>query len=274
MYGEPTAQIWKKIEFYKDSLGNKISATGFQSKIEGLSLERKVMLYQNEALVKVKESVINNLPISRVYNFLQHPTFGGDFVSENLRIDTNAGKGFYQKGAYPRTSYNILDADSFHWPDGILPDGKIDLRTSGSRNKTYLTSHVFSESDTIGWATASNSDKQLLVGYVWNTKEYPWLNVWHQSENGEVTGRAIEFATCGLGLGFKELMVKDYSYFGNLSFEFIDAKQTLTKTYYMFAMEIKADFLETKSVLLIDDKVIVKYLTDNGEVEKTFFKSN
>ncbi|AWX43239.1 hypothetical protein HME9304_00226 [Flagellimonas maritima] len=274
LYGEPTAQIWKRNNFSIDSLGNKILKTGFRSKIEGLSLERKITLYQNEALIQVKESVTNDLPISRVYNFLQHPTFGGAFVSKNLRIDTNAGKGFYQKGAYPRTTYNNLEADSFYWPNGILPDGKIDLRTSGSRKKTYLTSHIFSESDKTGWATASNPDKKLLIGYIWKINEYPWLNVWHQSVDGKVVGRAIEFATCGVGLGFKELITGNYTYFANLSFEFIDAGQTLDKTYYMFAMEIPAKFLETTHVFLTDETVIVQYATEKGEVEKIFSKFN
>ncbi|WP_422860760.1 hypothetical protein ACOKFD_07980 [Flagellimonas sp. S174] len=273
LYGEPTARIWKN-QVATDGEGNTIYVTGFTSKKEGLSLERAIVLYQNEALLKVHESVTNNLPISRVYNFLQHPTFGGEFVSESLRIDTNAGKGFYQKGAYPRASYDNLESDSFDWPEGILPDGKIDLRTSGSRNKTYLTSHIFSESNGMGWATASNPNKKLLVGYIWKINEYPWLNVWHQSVNGKVAGRAIEFATCGLGLGFKELITKNHSYFGNLSFEFIDAGETLEKTYYLFAMEIPGNFLETTHVLLTNDSVEIHYATEKGEVERIFSKSN
>ncbi|MGB5822213.1 MAG: hypothetical protein WBG90_22210, partial [Saonia sp.] len=57
LYGEPTAQIWTKDGYYKDSLGNIICSTSFQSKIEGLSLNRKIKLYHNESLVQVKESV-------------------------------------------------------------------------------------------------------------------------------------------------------------------------------------------------------------------------
>ncbi|MGB5818448.1 MAG: hypothetical protein WBG90_03110, partial [Saonia sp.] len=150
----------------------------------------------------------------------------------------------------------------------------VDLRKTGQIRNTYLTSHVFPENIKIGWATASNPDEKLMVGYAWETEEYPWLNIWHQFKEDKVKGRAIEFATCGLGLSFEDLITEDYSYFGNLSLEFIDARQTITKTYYMFVMEIPDDFLETTGLVFNEDRIIVTYLTEEGGVEKTFLKSD
>lgn len=272
LYGEATAQFWKIEKSAQDSLGYKSCSVGFESKIEGLSLIRSIILSKEAPLVKVEEKVTNDLPISRAYNFLQHPTFGGEFVSDKLLIDTNAGQGFYQKGSYPRVSYDSLEVNSFQWPNGIFPNGEIDLRTSGYGKKTYLTSHVFSEGISLGWVTAANPGKKLLVGYIWDAEEYPWLNVWHQAKNGKVIGRAIEFATCGLGLSFKELILNDYTYFGRNSFEFIDAKQEISKTYYMFIIEIPEDFLRTISMQANDNEIVLKYDTHKGERKRIFPK--
>ncbi|MFS4418729.1 hypothetical protein [Maribacter sp. 2307ULW6-5] len=269
LYGEPSAQVWTS-STQKDLDGNTVATTGFKSQIEGLNLERSIVLYKNEALVKVVERVTNTLPIGRVYNFLQHPSFGGTFVSDKLLIDTNAGKGFYQKGDFPRHHYENLELFHFNWPNGELPKDSIDLRKTGQLPNTYLTSHIFDDNQNMGWATATNLEHGIMVGYLWETKHYPWLNVWHQYKNGKVRGRALEFATCGIGLGFEELMTKDHRFFEHPSFEFIDADETTEKSYYLFMLEVYGDFIGTNGVSLTEDGISVDYLTSIGKKKKFF----
>lgn len=268
LYGEPMAKIWEVDTLYNDPSGDQVVVTSFSSDIEGLDFKREVRLSKTAPILYVSESVTNTLPIGRPYNLLQHPTFGGSFVSKHLVIDTNADKGFYQKGNFPRDNYLNLEEHSFKWPNGEFPKDTIDLRKTGEFPHTFLTSHLFLKSDKLGWVTASNPDAKILVGYLWDTYEYPWLNVWHQSKNGEVIGRAVEFATCGLGLGFEELITTDYSYYDTLSFEYIDAKQTKTKSYYMFAFDITKDFIMVKNIKLQGQLLKINYLTNKGTVEK------
>lgn len=246
LYGEPSGSLWKLMSHStEDSI-----KVGFNGNVEHYSFERLIKLYPSSPVLLITESITNKLSIGRLYNYLQHPTFGGAFVNENLIIETNAGKGFYQKGAYPRTSYDNLEATSFSWPDGQLPDGDINLRLTGERNKTYLTSHIFSDSLKWGWATAMNPTEGLLIGYLWKIEDYPWLNIWHQYKNGKPYGRAIEFATCGAGLSFEQMASNDYSFFGRNSFEFIDAGEKRTKSYYLFAIPIEANTTSVKDVII------------------------
>ncbi|WP_430907869.1 hypothetical protein [Maribacter sp. 2-571] len=259
LYGEANGTIWQL-----DSISPHYARTGFKGNIEKLDFERSLQLYANAPAVKVTETITNRHPIARMYNMLQHATFGGAFSDKNLILDSNAGAGIYQKGAYPRVSYDSLEQRSFRWPNGILPDGPIDLRTSGNRKKTYLTSHVFDSTDSLGWATAINAEKGLLVGYVWHTREYPWLNVWHQYRDGKQYGRALEFATCGLGLDFIRLASGDYRFYGQNSFEFIDAGQHRTKSYTLFAIAIPKEVTAVDTVTLHSNILDITYIK-NGE---------
>ena len=270
LYGEPTAQIWSFEEVERDGFGTRTYKTGFKSKIEGLSLIREVSLYDNQSLVRVIESVTNDLPKGIPYNFLQHPTFGGAFVSSKLSVDTNAGIGFYQKGNFPRENYENLEASSFVWPQGELPNDTIDLRKTGEIPNTFLTSHIFEKNQKLGWATATNPEEGVMVGYVWETNDYPWLNVWHQYKDGKVTGRAVEFATCGLGLPFEELLTENYSFYHENSFEFIDAKETIEKSYYLFTMPVESNFSETIDISILQKKLVIRYNTENGLQMKSF----
>ncbi|PKA99622.1 hypothetical protein B0O79_3339 [Flavobacteriaceae bacterium MAR_2009_75] len=264
LYGEANLKKWE----IQDSITALSAKVGFKGTIEKLDVERTLHLYKNAPVVRVTESVTNRHPIGRMYNFLQHATFGGQFSTKDLQIDTNAGRGFYQKAAYPRTSYDSLETNSFIWPKGVLPDGPIDLRSSGSREMTYLTSHVFDENISMGWATALNPKEGLLIGYVWNIKEYPWLNVWHQYIDGVYYGRAIEFATCGLGLHFETLAKEDLRFFGKHSFEFIDAGEQITKSYTLFALPVSKRVSEVQNVN-ISAGVITIYYLEKGKLQKT-----
>jgi hypothetical protein len=38
---------------------------------------------------------------------------------------------------------------------------------------------------TLAGYTAMNPEERLVMGYIWKTAEYPWLNVWHQPNDGQ-----------------------------------------------------------------------------------------
>lgn len=246
LYGDANADRWKRLRSTDtDSLYCSLL---LESTAERLSVRREIWLDREAPVLKVTEHVTNHLPIGRPYNFLQHATFGGKFVDRHLLINTNADRGFYQKGQYPRQDYQRLEESAFAWPHGKFPDGMIDLRKTDVKPKTYLTSHVFSDTLDYGWAVAVNPQQRLLVGYLWSLADYPWLNVWHQYKQGNIRGRAIEFATCGLGLSFQELMENNYRFYDRLSFEFIDAQETISKSYYLFACEVPKNFRSLKEI--------------------------
>ena len=266
LYGEANAARWQLVDRQVTPSGSIVCRTAFKDTTEYLSVRRQITLDRDAPVLKITEEVTNGLPIGRAYNFLQHATFGGAFVDSHLLINSNAGPGFYQKGAYPRDHYDSLEAYAYAWPHGVLPDGPVDLRTTTARAKTYLSSHVFADSVTYGWAVAANPSRHLLVGYLWDVEEYPWLHVWQQYTHGKVSGRAIEFATVGAGLSFEELMKNDYRFFDRQSFEFIDTGETITKSYYLFAVEIPSDFQAVTKVSSKAKSIEISIKTTHGTV--------
>ena len=80
-----------------------------------------------------------------------------------------------------------------------------------------------------------------MIGYVWDVDEYPWLNIWRQMQNGKSVSLGLEFGTTSIGLTFKDLL-KMPELFGTPQYEYIDAGQTIVKTYAMFLSEIPDNY--------------------------------
>lgn len=265
-YGEVNTADWKIVEPVKKGEKFQSISTTFESTIEKLDVKRTVKLYDNTSLLKIEEQITNNLPIGRPYNILQHATFGGAFINGNTILNTNAKKGFYQNADYKRSTYSDIEETSYDWPNAMMPDGEVNLSLSNQVPKSFVSSHIFLEDRTFGWATLANVQAGFLIGYIWNTKDYPWVNVWHQYEEGKVKGRAIEFATCGMWQSFEYMMTHNSRFFGKNSFEFIDAGETKEKTYYMFLLKINTDFSSVQDIELKSNTIHLK-IDNNGIIK-------
>jgi hypothetical protein len=218
--------------------------------IEKLNVTRKIFIPKIGNYFIVKEWFTNNLPIGRLTNVVQHGTIAPPFLSEKTIINTNATLGFDQ-----RTNYQFLEDSSFTWPSGKMADGsQVDLSRVTSQDG-FVTTHIFE--DSIGWITALNPDKNILMGYVWKTEEYPWLNVWHMSKDGKPFVQGLEFGTTGLGKPYQLLVENNVTFYGRNSFEYIDAGEVKEKSWLCFMLEVPNDFMEVRSLDLQSDVIVM-----------------
>ncbi|MEI7675143.1 MAG: hypothetical protein WCJ03_00070 [Bacteroidales bacterium] len=218
--------------------------------IDGITVERTIQMDVKSAAYKVTEKVKNVTSIGRLFNMVQHATIGAPFLDSTTTIASNAKQGFLQSMCYPNPSaYEFVfpnaDADSTKTP--------LDLSTSNNKN-SYVSTHIFA--DSIGWIVAATPNKKILVGYVWKTKDYPWLNLWQQWVDGKLWAKGLEFGTTGIGKSYQELLAVDTRFHGRQSFFFLDATEVVEKSYISFEMEISADF-----------KGVEKLKLENGKIE-------
>ncbi len=233
-----------------------------QSEREGLHVERELLLSPDQAIAKVTETFTNTLAIGRVNNIVQHSTLGRPFLTPSVVINTNATRGFMQHLSFP-------DPEKYEyvWPLGIIDSSfhTIDMRQS-STALNYVSTHVFH--DSLGWVTAYHPAENILFGYIWKTSDYPWLNIWHQQENGKPVAKGLEFGTTGIGRPYTELLGEECFFHGNPSYFFHDAKQNLKKSYYMFLISTSPDFQEVDEIRVKEDQLVVVGYNGKEEVIK------
>ena len=122
-----------------------------------------------------------------------------------------------------------------------IDERQVDLRRFQNQvsgiTRHDVSSFVFDETQKYGWVTACNSGQRLLIGYIWRTDDYPWLNIWRYMRDGRVEARGLEFGTTGYHQPFEQL-VKTGKLLGNPLVDYIDAGQTVSRSWSVFLLRL------------------------------------
>ncbi len=214
--------------------------------LAGLRISRVLELDTAGTTFKVVETVTNTARLGRVYNMVQHPTIAPPFLDEQTLVDTNAFEGFSQDDPPPLYKRNELQPKTGSpWPRMRLLKKDVDLRRleTGTEKEAIsdVTSFVFHDDAELGWVVASNPGKKLLLGYVWSTRDYPWLNLWRFRQGEQRLARGLEFGTTGYHQPFP-VLVKTGRILDRGTYDYLDAGETTSRSYLCFLTPIPEDF--------------------------------
>ncbi len=254
--GEATNSMWTVEGISSDKL-----VMSHESTLDGLDIVREVEFIGNEALFEVTERVRNSNTVGRLNNIVQHVTLGPPFLSAATMVFTNAGPGFFQDHSYPDPH-----RWEYRWP--IAKDSlgnEYDLQRSDI-DYNYVSTHLIE--DTVGWIAAWNPERMLLLGYVWQKKDYPWVNVWNHISNGKPVAKGLEFGTTGIGRPYQDLLAVDTRFHGYDSFEYLDAGEAVEKSFYGFLIKTERNIQGINAVSVNDKSITLDLLTDDGTYQK------
>lgn len=231
------------------------------SALEGLHIDRDVVLDTSAAIMLVKESVQNTNSVGRLYNMVQHPTLAHPFLDANTVVDCNATLGFDY--AFSPDNESIFG----NWPEVRTYDGgKINL-LNPDRAYSSVFSFIVNPSDEWAWVTAYAPTQQTVLGYVWKRTDYPWINHWLHFEKGLLQYRGLEFGTTGVHKPVKEIWDKDLpQLLGEKTCCFLDTGETQHRAYMTFLLPVHEGFEGVQQVRLEGGAVVI---TEKESNERT-----
>ncbi len=204
-----------------------------------LRFARKITL-ASEKSVLFEEEVENLSALDRPIAWTQHVTLGPPFIeigktlfrtsatrSKVFETDFTGGKGYMKTGA------------EFEWPlvptnSGGVVDMQVfpDLAVSGAFS-THLMDPARLEAFFLAW----HPDSKVLIGYVWDPRDFPWLGIWEENRcrttppwNGETITRGMEFGVSPMPESRRK-MIDRGSLFGRPSYRWLPARKTLRAKY-------------------------------------------
>lgn len=246
-----------KIEWKADKENYLIKMNSF-SKQEGLSASRTIELNEHSACYKVIEKIRNENGMGRMYQMVQHPAIAAPFLNEATIVDCNASFGF----DFASEQYETLQPAL--WPHVTTKDKqKIKLDHPDTSYSSVFPFIVNPENEH-GWITAWSPVHQTLVGYIWRRKDYPWINHWLHWENNiqgypELIYRGLEFGNTGIHKPFNEILSKKLlEVLGVPTFDFIDAGEEHTRSFYSFLHPVQAGFNGVQKVSMNEEKIIIE----------------
>lgn len=255
-HGEVANVLWRNEE--KDALKIVMQTT---TTSEGLHVERKMELDAEQPVILITEKVKNINPLGRLFNIVQHPTLASPFLSNETVVDCNATKGFDQ-ALYKQAAVNNIS-----WPYAKnAADQVMDLH-----NPTVAYNAVFSfivdKIATYGWITAYSPVHNILLGYVWKRKDYPWIHLWQHWNGNTIQYRGIEFGTAGIHQPFKEILDTAINLFQEKTLAFIDAGEIITKKYVAFLYQTETDFTGVESLQLEEDHILLNQKQNKPQIK-------
>ena len=224
-------------------------------------IERAVTIKARDAAVHVEEWIENLAPYDRPYNRNQHATFGAPFVAPGRNmLDMSGTRGITDQTRTAGAKWR--PSQLFEWPRAPHSDGvDLSLRDfhaipGGQAYTPVLTDRSQPQS----WFALYNPDYSLLVGYVFPTRDHPWIIDWQNQPRLDTvagTARGIEFGTSPFDEGLRN-SVERGQLLGVPAYRFIGARQRLSTTFTMFLQEIPVGFPGVRGVRLVDGKVTIE----------------
>lgn len=251
-HGEINTLKWTLLSEPQKKDGRTSCTTTCSLPMGGLQLTRKIEMPENEPLFFVTEEIKNLNKYGRMFNIVQHVTIGPPFLDKSTLFDINAVKGFENK---EDGSLNQEDP-AITWPKAEHKGQDINLRQF-LVEWPRVVSFVYDKNEKNAWVTASNPGKNLLLGYVWRTGDYPWINFWRSMENGVPVAFGMEFGTTGLHEPFPVLAKKGKIFDQNI-YDFIDAGEVITKSYTAFLAKIPEDYKGVDKIEISDSSIVIR----------------
>lgn len=226
----------------------------------GLQLTRRIKMPENQPFFHVTEEIKNQNKYGRMFNIVQHVTIAPPFLDKHTMFDCNAGKGFENK------EDGSLDQETpvFIWPDANHKGNAVNLRLFEINCPRVIT-FLYDNVDEYCWVTACNPGLNLMLGYLWRSQDYPWINFWRYMEEGIPSAFGMEFGTTGLHEPFPVIAKKGKIFRRNL-YDFIDAGEVITKSYTAFLVKIPPDYKGVDKISVSNSMLTIKEKSDNSRV--------
>ncbi|MCJ7450095.1 MAG: hypothetical protein MUO72_20670 [Bacteroidales bacterium] len=218
----------------------------------GLQLTRKIEMPEDEPVFFVTEEIKNLNKYGRMFNIVQHVTIAPPFLDRSTLFDNNAEKGFEDKEDGSLNQEEIV----LRWPVAVHNGEKVSLRQF-LNDWPRVSSFVYNQDDKYGWVTACNAGKNLMLGYIWEIEDYPWINFWRSMENDVPVAFGMEFGTTGLHEPFTVVAKKGKIFERNI-YDFIDASKVITKSYAAFLAKIPEDYKGVDKIEISNSLIIIK----------------
>ena len=229
--------------FWEGALSDKSTVTmSCELPLAKMRVDRTVVLSGKASVLMVKETFTNRNPLGKLCNIVQHPSIGWPFLDHSVLVDSNAWKGFATGNPMP-----ILEEPIVYW-NHIVKNGKVeDLRKLVPGDSPKVVSFICGKDAPLGWITASNPGKNLLIGYVWSTRDYYWIRHWYHIVENKALARGLEFGTTPLPLPFGDILKKG-PIFDMPTILYLDSEEKTEKEYIAFLLEIPDTFQGVESV--------------------------
>lgn len=227
------------------------------------AIGRTITLQQGESVALVDEWVKSKTAYDRPINWMQHATFGPPFMEPGkTQMDLSGTRARVAGGGSANSLRPNLE---FIWPDAKTPDGSAaDARLFQPKLGTGVyTAVLMDQSRKFSYFTMYHPDFPILIGYVFPTKESPWLGDFQENRrataipwDGKTVTRGIEFGTTPFAEGLKK-SVERGKLFDVPTYRWIGGLERQTMHYAIFLADVPQGFTGVADIEIKNKQIVI-----------------
>jgi len=259
-HGEAHRVPWEKVA------GDKAGGTTTVSFAATLPIvqerfRRTLRLVDGENVVYIDSELESLLGFDRPINWGEHATIGRPFLELGKTVvEMSATRGMTRSHDNQSESpHRLASFKPFTWPMApTLDGGAVDVRPAPAVAPVGdHTTSLMDPSRRLVFVTAFNTEKHLLLGYVFRREEYRWTQLWEFYPVGDRIARGLEFSTQPFDLPRREV-IQTNAMFDTPTYRWLPAKSTIRSSFLMFYTRTPDAFRKVDDVTLDAGKLTVE----------------
>jgi len=235
-------------------------------------LRRELRLLPGENVVYTKSSLTSLLDFDRPVNWAEHATIGFPFLERGVTVvDMSPSRAVTRPRSEASRNglfHRLVGGKEFVWPMApARAGGLVDLRAAPQESHSLdHTGHRMDPGREWAFVTALHPSKQLLLGYIFRSSEFPWLQTWEFYPRDRLMARGLEFATQAFDLPRREV-VTEGQMFETALFRWLPARSTIETGYLMFWTETPEGFLGVSEAEWADSIIRIRDFRSGQTIE-------
>jgi hypothetical protein len=225
------------------------------------SVARTVRMVDGENVAYVETEVESLLSIDRPISWAEHATLGPPFLEPGkVIVDMPAGRCRVRAEKPGPIPGRLAPLRDFEWPTAPLRQGgTANLLGIPAEPSLDLASCQIDPQRMYGFVTGYHFEKNLLFGYIFNRKEYPWLMSWMNYTGNPQAARGIEFSTQPFDVSHRET-VDAKEMFGAPTYRWLPAKSIIRTRFLLFYTKVPQGFPASSlnDVVLENGQITIK----------------
>lgn len=229
------------------------------------AFSRTFRMVDGENVVYVESTLESLLGFDHPMQWAEHATVGSPFLDPGATVFDLSGAQSqnrpYTEAAQPRgqTERRLASGVDFTWPAAPGKDGQtVDMRAT-PENPHYMdhTTTRLDPAREFAWTAALNVKKRLLLGYLFRSRDYPWLQTWGDYPSTGKLARGMEFSSQPYDVPRREAVGMG-TLFGEPTFQWLPAKASLHRRFLFFYTRVPEGFTETDDIRLENGGIVVE----------------
>jgi hypothetical protein len=250
-HGEAPSVRWKASKKTRSSM--PALRYGWTLPDAQIEFNRTIAVDRTNPVIYCEEETVNLGRYDRPISWNEHVTFGPPFVECGITMfDMPATRAKVCPPGYSERIFLQPDAE-FVWPHAPRKDGGYsDLRRMPDERYGHYTAQLLDPVLEIGFVSACNPRKRLLVVYAFRRADFPWVGNWEEHNNrttapwkGKTFCRGMEFSTTPFAIPRRET-IDQGPLFGERTYRWLAAKSTARVRFLIMLFEVAEDFAGVK----------------------------